>query len=329
MTSDNLNPEPEREAPDTSNSEVSSPDATSLTAPTPDETVVASESPAKMETSALRDTDGEVPAADDTPVSEYDPTPEPASTVDSDVIVIPRAVLNYTLVAIVFFALGGLMGRFAFPVQTGFESDEIEGVVRDAVAEVFENAGINTTRGPQDGERFEIAYDVDDPFLGNPDGEIVIVEFSDFLCGFCGRFASETLPVLMDEYGDQVRFVYRDFPVINPSASPVVALAAECAQDQGQFWEYHDLLFANTAQISGPESLFSFADELGMDIDQFQGCFEDATHMAEIEADSAYARELGLRGTPGFFVNGRFINGAVPIETFRQVIDAELERLNS
>ncbi|MEM6282222.1 MAG: thioredoxin domain-containing protein [Chloroflexota bacterium] len=268
--------------------------------------------------------------ADTTPTVEYEPTTSPASApVEDDMIVIPRSVVNYVLVAVVFFALGGVMGRFAFPAQTSIETAEIEGVVRDAVAEVFESAGINTARGPEDGERYEVAFDEDDPFLGNPDGDIVIVEFSDFLCGFCGRFANDTLPLLIDEYGDRVRFVYRDFPVINPSASPVIALAAECAQDQGMFWEYHDTLFASTGQIAGPESLFSFADDLGMDVEQFQACFEDGTHMAEIEADSAYARELGLRGTPGFFVNGRFVNGAVPIETFREVIDAEIERLNS
>jgi protein-disulfide isomerase len=257
--------------------------------------------------------------------SPYEPTAS-----KEDVIMIPRAVFNYAVIAIVFFVLGGLMGRLTVAPASTVDTDDIEVVVRDAVADIFEAAGIDTTRSPQDGERYEIAFvNDDDPYLGNPDAPITIVEFSDFLCGFCGRFANETLPLLMDEFGDQIRFVYMDFPVINPNASPVIALAAECADDQGKFWEYHDVLFAGSGQISGPEALYAIADDLELDIEQFQTCFEEGTHMDEINEDSAYARELGLRGTPGFFVNGRFVNGAIPIETFRQIINEELARINS
>jgi protein-disulfide isomerase len=248
---------------------------------------------------------------------------------DDDSIQVPRIVFNYLMIAIVFFAIGIVTGSFAFPsVPQSNLPDDFEAVVRGAVADVLADAGIQAEDpGPQTGDRFEIAYDADDPYMGNPDGSIVIVEFSDFLCGFCGRFAEETLPLIMDEYGDDVRFVYRDFPVIQPQASPLVALAAECADDQGKFWEYHDLLFANTSSIAGTETLYGFAAQLELDEEQFGACFENGTHLDEIQADEAYARELGLRGTPGFFINGRFVNGAVPFATFQQIIDEELAAL--
>ncbi len=251
---------------------------------------------------------------------------EATASEKGDVIEVPRIVFNYLIIAIVFFGIGMVAGSFAFPsTQQATLPEDFEAVVRGAVADVMADAGIQVQEeGLQEGEIYEIAYDEDDPFLGNPDGSIVIVEFSDFLCGFCGRFASDTLPLLLEEYGDDIRFVYRDFPVIQPQASPVIALAAECAQDQGKFWEYHDLLFANTSSISSTDVLFEFADELELDNEQFTNCFENGEHFEEIQEDEAYARELGLRGTPGFFINGRFVNGAVPIETFREVIDEEL-----
>ncbi len=264
--------------------------------------------------------------------SSEDKTDAPMSTpaaMPDDVIMVPRVVLNYVLIAVVFFIVGTLMGSFAFPSGGGGAElpADLEATVRRAVVDVFEDAGISTTRGPEDGDRIEVVMDDDDPYMGNPDGPITIIEFSDFMCGFCGRFATETLPTLMDEYGDQVRFIYMDFPVISPQASPVIASAAECAHDQDMFWEYHDVLFANSGNISDAEMLYSFAEEIGLDVEAFRTCFDAGTHIDEIRADEAYARELGIRGTPAFFINGRFVNGAVPIDTFRQIIDEELANL--
>lgn len=264
--------------------------------------------------------------ADTATEAETDASPAP------DVITIPRTMFNYIVVAVVFFVVGALMGSFVFPsgggssAETAALPDDFDARVRSVVVGVMEEAGFNVG-GVQDGGTYEIAFDEDDPYMGNPDGPITIVEFSDFLCGFCGRFAQETLPVLMEEYGDQVRFVYRDFPIISQQASAAVALAAECAHDQDKFWEYHDVLFENSGNISSTDTLYGFAADLGMDVDQFQQCFENGDHLQEISEDAAYARELGLRGTPGFFINGRFVNGAVPIDTFRQIIDEELAEL--
>lgn len=249
---------------------------------------------------------------------------------DNDTITIPRTTFNYIVVAVVFLVVGVLIGSFVFPASGGNGTaalpEDFDNRVRVVVSDVLQEAGFSIG-GVEEGDRYEVTYDEDDPYRGNPDGPITIVEFSDFLCGYCGRFAQETLPTLMDEYGDQVRFVYRDFPIISPQGSTVVALAAECAQDQDKFWEYHDVLFENSGNISSADMLYSFAEDLELDMDEFRQCFDNGEHLQEINADGEYARELGLRGTPGFFINGRFVNGAVPIDTFREIIDEELAEI--
>jgi cyclophilin family peptidyl-prolyl cis-trans isomerase/protein-disulfide isomerase len=162
-----------------------------------------------------------------------------------------------------------------------------------------------------------------DPAIGPTDATITITEYSDFACSYCRRFYNETLPTLLDEYEGQVRFVYRDFPILGDS-SGLAAIAAECADEQDRFWEYHNYLFANSGSFDQTK-LMAIAFQLELDMDAFEACMAADTVHGEIEDDFNVAVELGATGTPSFTINAEFIVGAQPIEEFQRVIEEQLE----
>jgi protein-disulfide isomerase len=152
---------------------------------------------------------------------------------------------------------------------------------------------------------------------------IEIIEFSDFQCPFCQR-ANPTVDQVMKTYGDRVRFVYRHFPLGNhPNARPA-AEASQCAAEQGKFWEYHDRLFANPSKL-GDADLKQHAAALGLDAGKFNACVDSHKYKAQVDADLEAGEEAGVSGTPAFFVNGRMLSGAQPFESFKRLIDEELE----
>jgi protein-disulfide isomerase len=162
------------------------------------------------------------------------------------------------------------------------------------------------------------------PARGSKDATVEIIEFSDFQCPFCQR-ANPTVQRVLTTYGDRIRFVYRHYPLPNhPNARPA-AEAAVCAQDQGKFWEYHDRLFANPTKLTDAD-LKQHAGAIGLDTAAFADCFDSHKHKASVDADIAAANELGVTGTPAFFINGRSLEGAQPFEAFKRVIDEELAR---
>jgi len=177
-------------------------------------------------------------------------------------------------------------------------------------------------------QRVDAVTDDDDPALGKADAPITIIEFSDYQCPFCAKFWSDTLPQIKEEYISKglVRLVFRDFPLsIHPMAQPA-AEAAECVRDAGNdklYFEYHDKIFANQGSLS-EENLIKWANEVGVSIDK---CFESHKFKDEVEKDLADGESYGVTGTPGFFVNGVKLDGALPFEQFKQVIDAELAAL--
>lgn len=124
-----------------------------------------------------------------------------------------------------------------------------------------------------------------------------------------------------------MRFVWKHLPLpIHKNAVPA-AYAAEAARKQGKFWEYHDRLFANQSKLD-PPFLKQYAQELNLDVARFERDMADPEIKKLVDADMAEARRLGVTGTPGFFINGRFLRGAAPFETFAKSIDEELTRLN-
>lgn len=188
-------------------------------------------------------------------------------------------------------------------------------------AAVTQQAAAQATQTARENQPADIGPD-DDPALGPEDTLVIIISFSDFTCPHCANFAINTLPPLLERYGDRVRFVFRDAPILGPN-SGWAALAAECADDQGQFWAYHDLLFANQRTLSR-DALTAFAVQLEMNVETFDACVDGQTHLEEIRNDFAAAQSAGLTGTPTFFINGRRVVGAQPFEVFAAIIEEEL-----
>ncbi|MFH1972062.1 MAG: thioredoxin domain-containing protein [archaeon] len=164
----------------------------------------------------------------------------------------------------------------------------------------------------------EVSED-DDAWTGGKNADVVIVEFSDFQCPYCARGA-EVVAELLEEYGNDIKVVYRDFPLSFHENAHIAAEAAECAAEQDKFWEFHDLLFANQGALD-ITSLKGYAAELGLDTESFNECLDSGEMSAEVDADLEDGIAAGVRGTPAFFVNGQLISGAQPIENFKAVID--------
>jgi protein-disulfide isomerase len=159
------------------------------------------------------------------------------------------------------------------------------------------------------------------PAKGGDDAKAVIVEFSDFQCPFCAR-VSPTMERIQEEYGDEVRIVFKHLPLRMHSKAPAAHAAAEAAHRQGKFWEMHDRIFANQSSMS-PEKYAEYAGEIGLDVERFEKDVASADVKKKVDGDAAEAGRLGVTGTPAFFVNGRFLAGAKPFESFKALIDAE------
>lgn len=244
----------------------------------------------------------------------------------SAVIVVSRVMFNYVVIAIAFFLLGSVVSGAAVSALFNANSVENQALITNAAKAVAESSGDSQdTAGLVQGNTYTVAMD-DDPFRGSKDAPITIIEFSDFHCGFCGRFAAETLDPLLKAYDGKVRLVYRDYP-FQTSGSLVAALAGQCMNDQGKFWEFHDLTFQNQQALTR-EQFISYAQQLNIDVETFTTCLDSQKYMDKVRKDVTDAQALGVNGTPAFFVNGRFISGAQPYTFFASYIDEELGKLN-
>jgi protein-disulfide isomerase len=174
-----------------------------------------------------------------------------------------------------------------------------------------------------DPPRVEVAID-DDPVKGPAGAPITIVEFSDFQCPYCSRVES-TVKQVMEKYPGKIRFVYRDFPLSFHNQAVKAAEAAQCANDQGKFWEFHDALYSDQSKLSIPD-MQATAERLGLDGGKFKACVETGKFTAEVNKDIADASKAGVTSTPFFFINGIAVVGAQGVDTFSQVIDKELAR---
>lgn len=172
----------------------------------------------------------------------------------------------------------------------------------------------------------EVSAD-DDASKGSDNAPVVMIEFSDFECPFCARFWSDTLPQIEEEYIDtgKVKFVYRDFPLGFHQNAQKAAEAAECAEDQGKYWEYHDKIFENQRAID-VASLKQYAKDLDLDSQKFDDCLDSGKYASEVQKDFQDGQAAGVTGTPAFFINGQKVTGAQPFSNFKQVIDSELSK---
>lgn len=178
----------------------------------------------------------------------------------------------------------------------------------------------------------------DDPSLGDPSAPVTIVEFGDFQCPFCNRFFREAELEIIEQYvkTGKARLVYRDFTFLG-GESVAAAEAAECADEQGRFWPYHDRLYnfiwdeyfgqnrngENVGAFSR-QNLERFAADVGLDAGRFQECLSTGRYRAEVEKDTADGRAAGVSGTPTTFVNGKPFVGALPFSQFQAAIEEAL-----
>jgi protein-disulfide isomerase len=162
------------------------------------------------------------------------------------------------------------------------------------------------------------------PLLGRKDAPLTIIEFTDYECPFCRRYFELTYPVLLDRYGDQLNYTVRHFPVsFQHKRAHKAAQAAECAGDQGRFFEYHDVVFKNNHALDDP-SLMGYAAQVRLDTRQFRNCLQSGEKSDIVDEDIQAGIARGIMGTPAFLVNGYMIVGAQPTEVFQRHIDREL-----
>ena len=197
-----------------------------------------------------------------------------------------------------------------------------DALMKGAETEVAAAADADGEKGP---EQDRTIYKVDPstgPSRGPKNAALQVVIFSDFQCPFCKR-VEPTLAQMEKEYGDQIRVVWKNFPLPFHNNAEPAAEAAMAAMAQGKFWEMHDKLFANNTALDRA-NLERYAEELGLDLPRFRADLDAQKYKSQIEADTSEGNAAGVRGTPSVFINGRRIAGAYPWETFKKIADSEL-----
>ena len=199
-----------------------------------------------------------------------------------------------------------------------------QGAIRtesDFLAELRRDAGVSVTLDPP-----RLQLDLPESAMarnGGADAPVTLVEFADFECTFCRR-AHTTVERLLAEYGDTIRYVFVDHPLDMHERAVPASVAARCADEQGEFWNYHENLMVMRGDLSDAD-LAKRARDLGLDTDMFNACYQSNRYADTVNALLEHGQRLGISATPTFFVNGRMISGAKSYDDFKAIIDAELE----
>lgn len=165
---------------------------------------------------------------------------------------------------------------------------------------------------------------------GPQNAKVTIVEFSEYECPYCQRYVQDAYAKIFAEYGDQIRYVFHDYPLPFHANAQLTSEAARCAGDQGKYWEMHDDLFEKrdewTAATDVKATLANLAAGIGLNKASFSSCLESGKHTQAVKDDMALGQSVGVSGTPSFFVNGQRLVGAQPFEAFKTIIDQELNK---
>lgn len=252
------------------------------------------------------------------PVLEPDDISEnPSPVTQTDTVTFKRSHF-YSVLTVLAFAAGVLLGYVVWGVDaatgaaTAQTSNQPSGAIVEAPA----------TEQAAEFKRYDIptenAY-----AIGPADAPITIVEYSDYQCPFCRRWHDEVYEPLLAAYPGKIRLVYRHLPLtsIHPDAMSA-AEAAMCAGEQDAYWQYHERLFSS--ESLGNDTYLQYAQDLGLNMINFETCLNDHKYQQAIQEDSDFAINLGIRSTPTFFINGLAVVGAQPLDIFKQVIDKEL-----
>jgi len=242
-----------------------------------------------------------------------------------DEIVFRRSVFFAALLPITFIlgiAVGYIFWGRGNASQT---AAAVQTAVPTAVAQADDAAAGDPTENSanqQNVRRYDVPAD-DDYAFGPDDAPITLIEFSDYECPYCRKWHLEVWPRLQEAFPGQIRLVYRDFPLYNihPNANPA-AEAANCAGEQGKYWDFHTMLFAGGEL--GNAVYEQYAKDLDLNLAKFAECLSTNRTADEVQADFDYAANLGISSTPTFFINGLAVVGAQPFETFQQIIEQEL-----
>ena len=263
------------------------------------------------------------------------------SSIDDSKISISKSSYNKMVKGIIAaIAIATFLGGYSL----GSLDNSDSGVSNEELKEILSD--IQVAPAPQPAQApsqpsapaiFRVSLD-DDPVKGDPNAPVTVIEFSDFQCPFCSRFYQQTLSQIEKDYIDtgKVKFVYRDLPLdsIHPNARPA-HIAAECADEQGKFWDYHDVLFDKQSEWSRlpaadlQSTLNQYASDLGLQSSSFENCLKSEKIADEVNKDTLDAARLGATGTPAFYIGNEkdgFIklSGAQPYPRFQAVIDAQL-----
>jgi len=198
------------------------------------------------------------------------------------------------------------------------------GVKPDQIYETLTKDG----KGPAALEKKDVPLPQSAPVKGNPHAKVVIQEFSDFQCPYCKR-VEETVSEVMKNYGDKVKFYWRNFPLdFHPDAPLAAEAAVEAFKQKGNdgFWKMHDRIYAAQGTPEGikRDNLEKIAQDIGLDMTKFKAALDNLSHKNDIEVDKAAGKAAGVSGTPAFFINGYFLNGAQPYPKFRKLIEKAL-----
>ena len=224
------------------------------------------------------------------------------------------AIISVICIAAVFFGIGGI-------------SESSEPLIEKQLSEETEKPTPITTG---------TFFDNGSPILGDPNAPITLIEFGDYQCHFCNVYYHNTEHKIFNEYvmTGKINIIFKDYPIIGPD-STIAALGAHCAGEQGKFWEYHNVLYENwdgeNNGWAGQENIFRFAEKIGLNMEKFIECNVDKRYEQKILESSNNARDLGVTGTPAFYVISmdtqqvQFISGAQPYEVFEKTFNSMLE----
>jgi protein-disulfide isomerase len=169
----------------------------------------------------------------------------------------------------------------------------------------------------------KVAVDATGPSKGPSNAPVTIVEWSDFECPYCVK-AEATVKDLLAAYPDKIRLVYRDYPLPMHARAPKAAEAAHCAGDQGKYWEMHGKLFESGNKLDASD-LKAHARGIGLDGGKFDKCLDSGEKAKIVEMHKKAGEDAGVSGTPAFFINGRMLSGAQPLDAFKAIVDQELK----
>ena len=251
--------------------------------------------------------------------------------------IVKKSTINVLIITIIIIT--GVAAFFAGSYVSNFNSDTIsQEELENAIAKLELKILEKQLPTNQPALPLKISSE-NNPVIGNPDAPITIIEFSDFQCPFCAKFHMQTLPTIMDEYINKgtVKLVFRDFPIqsIHPNAVPA-SIAAECANEQGEFEQMYHMLFEKQKEWSNLETSYAitafnqYASEIQLDEEKFDSCIKNVKYIEEVQKDLNEGRTYGVTGTPGFFIGNEEIGfmelkGAQPFESFKKIIDIQLK----